>query len=386
MSLSFSSDVDSRGDIRLYSQQFTAAVYRTVASRLGRKLTELDADSIRNYIRQMPRENYKGADPKKLVPMIATSWLNNVYEPEQGDGNFDIHEHLRGELGTEADVTAQPVQQPTDSTVGVTQILNATDAYDVQTMFNTNSLYGNSYLTFDSRYRSRANDGTEFFKWNFANNASPTQGTINAVERIRNIVKMRIGNFRIPYTSDQSADSDLGLVTLNILEFTQKSIGAERSHQFIFDTTVNGTWIDLVPRNKGILRLERPITLLDSITWTFGNPMQPIIFDRDYSTATFTAASPTLITCADSHNSVTGDRVYFTGFSTSNTASDLALINSINRASGWKITNVAATQFTIVLDSTAIVGVPTTCIVYFNSKRIIANIEMTYIKQKDGTQ
>jgi hypothetical protein len=289
-----------------------------------------------------------------------------------------------------------PVESPLAS---IKNILGVNRLSDAVRKFNPQSLVRRNYILLDSRYRIitslSANGGVPSFSWNYIVNSQQTaQGTANIVGNIRDIIGIRAYPFRIPYVSN--ADNRYSRVTMLINELGSQSFIAHenRKFHFMFQSTIDSDFIDLSTdnQNDGYFWFEKPITTLDTITVTFGSPLEAITFDGDRDTCTidyFTIAPLTQITTQTEHNLNNGDRVYFSNF-------DLGAVNpilvdqvtinnnikrTINRESGFLITTIDDFNFSISFDSSLIQNPIANLLfnVYYGSKRLFIPLELTYI-------
>jgi len=213
-----------------------------------------------------------------------------------------------------------------------------------------------AYMLLDSRYRILDDDGTNAFRWNFVNNATYTQGTVNVIGDIKDITSIKVFPTKIPYT--EQADNNYGRITMFIQEFSaQAFIGQEnRKFHFVFDPKIQDRYVDLNPKdnNDGIFKFKTPIVQLETITVSFGSPLQPIVFDLDRQTMVVNKyETTTKLTCPYPHKLLTGDLVYISNFSTNNatSATDTIISNAINNINGVIITYIDAYIFSIDIDS-----------------------------------
>ena len=240
-------------------------------------------------------------------------------------------------------------------------------------------------VIFDSRYRYSSYGSFTQMKWDVTNNVSEEDGASSIIGSMRNILMMRVYPIVLPYSLATFPTSRT--VTLEMIELSAQSFIAheKRRYHFAFSVAANGNKVLLSPdnQNDGYFKFGYPVSKIDSITMTFGNPMQVITFDPDRSYYTMTyGLLTTLITTEIDHNLLTGDTVIFIDFTTSDPVLDSETIALINRPSGHFITFVSPTEFTIPLSTLGILHpvVPgTKFAVFFNSKRIFINVEFTYM-------
>jgi len=246
------------------------------------------------------------------------------------------------------------------------------------------------YIVLDSRERIVTSGNIQKFQWNYINNLSREEGSVNTYGNVKNIIHLRVFPVRIPYIS--YADTPLKRISLNIEELSPQGFIAHERRQFhfLFDNIVDGRWINLNPfnYNDGYYRFNPPITNLDSITVTFGSPLEPLSFDPDRAEYTMTyGALSTLVTTNITHNLFTGDIVYFNDFTTTDPSADSDKISEINNIHGHHITKKSDTSFTIPVNTIGVNPIPAGLIVnvYFGSKRIIIPLEITYLESYNPT-
>jgi hypothetical protein len=209
----------------------------------------------------------------------------------------------------------------------------------------------------DTRYRTLDNDGTTFFQWVFNNNEITLQGTVNAVGNIKDIIAIRIFPIKLPYNSN--IDNDYNRVSILIQEMSAQSFIAQenRRFHFIFSTTIDDRWINLEPEsfNDGYFRFRTPITRLDTLTLSFGSPLERVTFDTDRMLANVTGYSTiTTFLTTSPHNLETGDLIYVTNFRTANINTDTVIVTAINRTAGHVATVTGADTLTIDVDSSTV--------------------------------
>jgi len=172
---------------------------------------------------------------------------------------------------------------------------------------------------------------------------------------------------------------------MNVAEFLPQGYVAHenRRFQFIFKSVIDSQWINCHTQNynDGCYMFQKPLTRLDRMTVTFGNPLTPIQFDPDRSNYTITYGAVTLITTSQNHNCQTGDKVYFSDFTTITPAADSDTILKINSLEGLYMTFIALDQFTIPINTLGLAPPPAgvNMTVYFGAKRVYIPMELTYI-------
>lgn len=162
-------------------------------------------------------------------------------------------------------------------------------------------------------------------------------------EPIKNIVGIQIGGFRIPKSQTTITKNYLWTVFIKELSGYSFLAGTKKFH-FMSSGWTNA-WndgvryfveLDPTPYNKGMYWFDKPITNLDSITLSFGNPFDTIDMPLCiYKTPVYYDAGEPF-TCllydtVDVAFDLTGTfKIFVNGFTTSDPEGDAALINFIN--------------------------------------------------------
>jgi hypothetical protein len=301
-------------------------------------------------------------------------------------------------------IKQQPIKQQsiisttnTPNTTGVNNLFGIKSVNDFVRVLNPKSKERRNHMLLDSRYRVTSDQSVtqiKTFQWNYIQKSqSRTDGSVNVIGNVRDIIGLRIYPFRIPYAPD--SDNKYTKISLFIQELGAQSFIAheDRKFHFMLNASIDGSFINLdADVYNGYFWFENPITTLNTLTISFGNPLEPISFesDRDYcSFDYFTDAPETIITTEKVHKLENGDRVYFTNFD----VGELPLIlneqiainqnikNSINDINGHLITLINSTTFKIGIDSSLIQS-PIENLrskVFYGSKRTFIPIEIIYM-------
>jgi hypothetical protein len=280
---------------------------------------------------------------------------------------------------------------------GINNLLGMSTADEVVRILNPKSQYRRNHMLLDSRYRvfiEQSEENISKLQWNYVQKSqSTTNGSVNVIGNVRDIIGFRIYPFRIPYTTN--ADNKYSRISVFIEELSAQAFIAHegRKFHFMMTSTIDSEFITLeADVYNGYFWFERPITTLETLTITFGNPLERVVFDRDrdYCSFNYFSSTPfTHITTSKKHNLKSGDRVYITNF-------DVGIINSvlidqvfinnkikseINDIGGHLITRIDDTTFNIPVDSSQIQN-PISNIqanIFYGSKRLFIPIEMIFI-------
>jgi hypothetical protein len=382
----------NNADRSINNINFIEVIAAKIRKELKRPISSGEKQYLINFIRKINPKNLRNQRLNDVVNTLSTIISKELRNKKCVDDTVDTHEMLKNEIGLPSDVKSfsdiEPISSQTTNitaeinaeqvisdvtvtsvshddaaapvqatNVDVVAIMGRSSDVELTRMINPLSFYRNNYIMLDSRYRLlNGSDGTNNFKWNYANNKTLTQGSVNAVGVIRDIVAIRVFPLRIPYTS--TADFPWKRVTMEIEEFSAQSfVGQEnRRFHFMFDAEIDGRWINLKPNdfNDGYYRFYRPVTQISTLTVTFGSPLEPVVFNTDRSKAEVSLYQgiTTEITTVNDHNLQTGDIVYLSGFSSQVPNNDAIVIAGINAQ--HFATVVTGTTFTVPITSTSI--------------------------------
>lgn len=272
-----------------------------------------------------------------------------------------------------------------DVSLDVTNIFGLNNMTDIQNLFNPMAKSEKNYLVFDSRYRSVNTDGTKLFQWTYVPTANmQNSGIVNSVGEIRNVTEMRLTQPVFPAL--QTLDPTTNRVSILIQEFISQSFVASGTRNYHWLTRVDAGQSDLFVElqtehyNDGVFAFREPITEISTLTFSFGNPLTPIVFPPDRANVTFIIyGATTTIESPTVHNLVVGSRIFLTDFITANPDADASAISYMNSPFGNVVTAIPTTRtFTIAVDTSTITPLPDLSIeCYFEMFRFIFGIEFT---------
>jgi len=378
--------------------QFKNAILKYSAKLLQKpRLSKPDIDIAISTINKLDDRIFRTPkDIKSLLHLISTYVKKAINNATCVETEFDAHELLKSSIGLNSeastsfsalDATAQDNASKTalpQATVGVSSFIGSSDPFSLQQIINPSALRTTNYMFLDSRYRNLGTDGRTKLVWDYQNNLTTQQGTVNMVGSVRDIVQFKVYGFRIPYVT--SADTPQKKISMTIEEFRSQSFIAHENirFHFLFDVKADGDYLNLVPssQNNGVFKFSKPFTEFSSISLTFGAPLSSVTFDYDRLSCTFTYGSTTTVsTGSENHNLVSGDIVYFEDFDTDASVVDQSTITTMNRSSGHIVTVTTDTAFTIAVDTSSITGTSGLSITgIFDSKRIQIAMEVVSLK------
>jgi hypothetical protein len=328
----------------------------------------------------------------------------NFYKNQNNDRN-ELDEYNSNEMNPNR--VSSNTSDKTDN-AKLSNLLGIRTSEEMVRVLNPKSLYKKNYFILDSRYRS--SDGSnnlsntiDKYIWDFNLNTQPNDdnSSVNVIGNMRDIVAMRIYPFRIPYSA--LIDNKYKRISVLIDELSSQAFVAheKRKFHFMLGTDIDSNFLNLSTDkfNDGHFYFEKPITTLEKISVSFGNPLERVSFNLDrsnYQVDNFSIAPLTKITTYYTnnvdlfpHNLNNGDRVYLSGYSVGSTDPILVdqyqinttIQSNINNVNGYTITVINNNCFSINLD-TSLIQNPlniTFSNVYFGSSRVFIPMEITYI-------
>lgn len=426
-------DQTNRYNELIYTRNSFIVCTNAVAKTINRRLTNHEINNLIAFIGDNRTKNWGAYTVPQIQETLVKSYLTTRYSDAGRDTTrkqsdiIDIHELMKQHLSFSGDSTTQTnedgfiisgtadtlaagdaprgeqttlaVQAPAaaaaqsgaasfnGAVTNVQQIFGKSDFSAVINAFNPAATLKKNYIVFDSRYRNQDTDGRSSMSWNFlSNSASNISGSINSLGDVKNISAIRVYPFRIPY-QDIIFNNSYKRLTMLINEFSgQAFIGQEnRRFHFILDAEEDDNSIKLSPlsNNNGLFEFAKTISIIDTLTLTFGMPLEPVIFDIDRGTVTITYSNPARFTMTNHvpHSLQTGDQIYFTGFTSNNPTNDYTVINKLNNSHGYNMFAVDNYSFDVNIDLSVVTAPINNLIigVYFGSKRIIIPLEITFL-------
>jgi len=357
-----------------------------------RRLTFGETAALRQFIDGLAAHKLQHYSDIEIEQRIVNEFIKATSDLNNEDGEIDMHAILSKQIGLNGEndvVNASLNKMPTTSVIAnavdLSSVLGNNDKYGIQSIINPHALLTKTRILLDSRNRSLDTDGTSLIKWSFSNTIGVQQGTFNSTSPIRDIVSIKVLPFKIPYTA--TAENPTNNISMYFNEFSNQCVIAPENGRYHhwFSYVQEGDWLSLnaYDYNKGIYNFDKPITTLDTLSVSFGAPLASVVFDIDRLNATITTGNPTTLTFAQNHNIQTGNTIYFTNFTTSNTSSDATQIAAMNSIYGLEVTRISATVVTVPVDTSTLVGTVNSPTAFFGEKRIYINLELTYIKPKN---
>lgn len=242
-----------------------------------------------------------------------------------------------------------------------------------------------AYLCLDSFNRRVNNDNqSTIYSWYYTEYRSTTPGFVTTTAPLSNITSIRLYQPSLPAWPQLNATGRVSIYFREFGIYAYLSSNSQPYHYLLRYTqsAISNRFVDLNLEefNNGIFIFHKPITKLDTLSISFGNPNETIIFNNDRDTGTVTAyGATTTFTMSQPHNLVTGDVVYISGFATLTPGYDAGINNTL----GYQITYINTTSFRIAVNtSSGSIWIPNARVTCFYAPfRVILPLEITYAGQ-----
>ena len=241
----------------------------------------------------------------------------------------------------------------------------------------------NVTILLDSRYRDRTTSDN-VFRWVVVPKASNAPASVAMPAEIENIVSIQFEEFHIPYIAE--ADNVYDKISVLISELSNSAVMAHegRSYHMLFNTTNETNRIRCTPpdQSKGNFHFNHPISLIGSITMTFGAPLTliPFLPDNYRVSVTSNGVGSTYITFPVDHNITEPNTIIFTDFTTNDPSGDAAAILEMNKNTGLSVAVIDNQTLEVGVDlSAATLKETETFVVFITSRRLLISMRFAYI-------
>lgn len=422
----------------LLSEAHLTLAANDISARIGRKLNSNELDSVVSYIRDMPSDAVANMPVGRAIQLIGVGWLAAREARRTKPADLppttpnDLEDYQRAEIGQRSPSepalkwaafadrrgnafvdrdrvigpNSAPHNIPPLETNAIQRVVydSLTALHEIikpQSWQETLNTFRDGYrvsfldvqlprqtIALDSRNSKQNFNGVGEFQWIVHNAGQVGQiGDIRIQDTLQQVVAMEVSPFRIPMAAGSPAAA-YGKVRMLVRELASQSITVAQfasptsrdlynsNFHFEFDMgpIINGHTLLTPCDPRYIFRL--PFAIVDVLTLQFRSPFELIPFEPGYVAATMTYANPTQITTTLPHGLATGDLIYVTASATGSTAIDRTLMAQ----SGYIVTVLDPTNFTIAVDTSTLVGTQPTEI-FLASKRVFLNIRFTSLEQ-----
>jgi len=271
------------------------------------ELPELHKKYVLTLYRSMDPNIFRGYKISKVGPILGTVLGNKLRSLVREESTIDIKEYQTKMLGT-ADQDPGLIGGPTetdlalksnldnsnDKSININNFLGINDLNEFKMLFNPESMHVHYYLALDSNFRettyndpiNEVSSSIKKFTWKYAPTQYTGTGFCNSVGVIRDVIGMRMYQPRVPYLAAMNTSAKR--VSVLIEEFKAQAFIAENGRRYHFLLRPNfiagQTSIELSTEeyNDGIFNFRNPITKIDSITLSFGDPLEILTFSTPF--------------------------------------------------------------------------------------------------------
>lgn len=409
---------------KFFTKENLTEIANTINKQLQRKLTKDEVANLFHMVKNaynLPK--YSNLSVGAFNLLMLNNYIGKPVSHKDDTDIVDIHSFLVDNIGIDGQEPDLDIVSNVDSnakaananivehidtlntigniknvekinTVGnVVSFLGNSDMISFLKTTNPKAAYRTSYICLDSRYRDISQDvSTTTFSnigWNFLNTTNATNGAVNYIGDVQEVVSISTGDIRIPYRVSNTTNK-YNRISMLVNEWSGQSFIANEGRKFhlMFASKTDDNMLDCSALPNGIttFNFTKPITQLDTITISFGSPLESLLFDMDRMQMQVLYQNPMQLTSVLPHNLQTGDPIYISGFST-NSSSDNVMVARVNLSSGYNIRYIDDNTIQIDdIDLTALVGAINGLYVsvYFGSKRIIVPLTITYISKNSS--
>lgn len=378
-------------------RRFLALVAQQVSKYLARPLTIQEKVFIVQTISQLDISKYKGVNIRQIVANVSAIMRDQIVELLEEEKKtiepnpINMRDVLKREVVNVSNrpVSNRPLPPPKIlSSIDINSLIGLDTVGKIQALLNPPALYEKNYIVLDSFNRNESITSQTRFQWNYADNANTTIGTVNTIGTIKNIVAMKLYQPVIPNIDSINVNS--ARVSILIEEFQAQSFIASSSRRYHFLTKVveqfpfNNRYRDLQIEDyhDGVYKFRKPIVRFETLTVSFGDPIDLMAFPVDRYDVTFTYGFQTTINFPEDHNLVANEYIRFNDFTTNDLSGDSEAINNMNNTFGNAVVNIpTSTTAQINVDTSGITAIPGLTIrCFLIDRRFMFCIEFTYLK------
>jgi hypothetical protein len=325
---------------------FIISIIKIVEQYIRRKLTDIEENNVINLIKNIPPGYLSGLPHDKLKVIIIDTVIEDLNLKFCEMENIDVHEILKQTI-SKKNISDNLVRKEENGQVIISKIDSFFGIRDITELIKTINEPGVTvnkvYLLLDSRYRFLENDGTDYFKWGCISNYVRSQGTVNFIGDLKDIIGIHMSNFTFPSIKDEDVFK-YNRVSILVSEFESQSFIGHEDRRFHFmaqpiELDTGHVEMDTRTLGRSEYHFNDSIVSLDTITISFGNPLERIKFDKDRLDGCFCInGNLLLIQFDENHNLKSGDYVYTEHYKINKNSTlekkYINLINIINNTRG----------------------------------------------------
>ena len=218
----------------IHSQSFLINIVKKIETLVKHDLSDSEEDLVINCINKVPIHILNTSPIERIVNIITDTVISELNREHSIRNDIDTHEMMKKQISKKI---AYPDDNYKDTSnnieVNVETLFGIKDVATLIKKINEPiSSVNTAYFLLDTRYRVLENDGSTYFKWCHMNNITTAQGTFNSIGDIRDIISIKLMQYRIPKVP--SAITPYNRISLLIHEFSAQAFMAHENVQYHF--------------------------------------------------------------------------------------------------------------------------------------------------------
>ena len=339
-----------------------ALIRETIEAEHGR-LTQGQLNQLHQLVEQTDFTRLRG-DPAQVMRRVTRRYVESLWPVGQREGFTSSLDELSLTNATMAEVT-----------------INKVDSQIV-----SQKQQKKAYICLDSFNRRVDNDKqSSVYSWYYTEQRTTTAGFITSTAPIKNITSIRLYQPSVPAWPQLNSSGRVSIYFPEFSTYAYSPANSQPYHYLLrYSTSIMSARfveLNLEEYNNGVFTFQKPITKLDTLSVSFGNPNNTITFNNDRDTGHVTGyGNSTTITMDNPHNLQNNDVVYIKEFVTGLPGYDAGLNNGL----GFAVSVTGANTFTVAVNTSSgsIPWIPNAAIsCLYGPFRLIMPLEIRYIDE-----
>lgn len=280
---------------------FIETLFNSIKNNLGKvSLSDDTKKDIIQWYNMIDPKTFIGHKATEIIKVLTKIMSSKIVEKESLlNQSYDTHEYLKEIVNTasetQSDVYLSSLIQPNNSLITpsidgtIKSFLGMMDIPTLQMYFNPSSLLEHNYTILDSEFRNTSNESNPItsFTWNYTETQNYQNGFCFSIGRLRDVIGMRLFQPRIPYLV--AMDTSAKRVSVLIQEFKAQAYILPNGNRFhyilqpLYDSATTTIELNTNDFNDGIFTFRKPFTTFDTLTVSFGDPIDVLSFSPGFA-------------------------------------------------------------------------------------------------------
>lgn len=252
-----------------------------ISKNIKRKLTNQEISSLIDTLQNC---NISNSNLSQLSNILSKKYKNNKESIE------DKSVPIPTSTSVSTSESKSDIPIITDTEVNIVDVFSNPNLYKIQKIFSPSSSYSKDYIVLDTINCSEILSNGSRFRWGYSPTQNIQSGIVNSYSHIKNIVSMKIYQPNFPPLPVQSTYNSIALISMLIEEFSAQAFIASgsRKYHYLMRLAANTSFVpassveaQIEDYGDGIFNFKKPITTFDTITISFGTPIEPLFFPSD---------------------------------------------------------------------------------------------------------